>query len=115
MLLAALAVTASANNVDDATRSHRWLLYGISPPSPSRIDPRRSGAGVELPVDLAQVAAVEGGIDRGGGDAGVAEQLLHHAQVGAALEQVRGERVPQRVRVHPGLHARTAGVLLKDL
>ena len=33
-----------------------------------------------------------------GRDRGVPEQLLHHAHVGPALEQVRRERVPQRVR-----------------
>ena len=31
----------------------------------------------------------------------MAEHLLHAAQVGAALEQVRRERVAQEVRVHP--------------
>ncbi|GAB4929494.1 hypothetical protein MAHJHV33_49790 [Mycobacterium avium subsp. hominissuis] len=30
-----------------------------------------------------------------------AEQLLHHPHVGAALEQVGGERMPQHVRRHP--------------
>src|SRR5262249_57591873 len=81
MLLAAWAVaawTASATDttrIGSAARSHRWLRYGMEPPSPSRCDPRRSGTGVELTVHLAQVAAVEVGVDRGGADAGVAEQL----------------------------------------
>jgi hypothetical protein len=30
----------------------------------------------------------------------VTEQFLHHANIGAALEQVRRERVPQVVRRH---------------
>src|SRR5690606_37995169 len=37
-----------------------------------------------------------------GGDRCVSEQLLHHAHVCAAFEQVRGERVPQRVRGNVG-------------
>src|SRR5919202_374350 len=37
----------------------------------------------------------------GRGQRGVAEQLLDGPQVGPALEQVGGERVPQRVRGHP--------------
>ncbi len=32
---------------------------------------------------------------------GVAQHLLDRAEVGAALEQVRGEGVSQEVRVHP--------------
>ena len=33
----------------------------------------------------------------------VPQQLLNGAQVGAALQQVRGERVPQRMRADAGL------------
>ena len=51
-------------------------------------------------------------VDLGGGHRRVAEQLLDHADVGAAVEQVGGERVPQRVRrdlgVHPGPLGRLA-------
>src|SRR5512134_1688788 len=36
-------------------------------------------------------------IDLCGGDVGVAEQLLHRAQVGAAVEQMAGEGVAQHV------------------
>ena len=39
-------------------------------------------------------------------DVGVAEHLLDAAEVGAALQQMRRERVPQQVRMHPaGLEA----------
>jgi hypothetical protein len=38
------------------------------------------------------------GVDRGGGDVGVAQQHLHRAQVGAVVQQVRGEGMAQGVR-----------------
>jgi hypothetical protein len=38
------------------------------------------------------------GVDLRGGDVGVAQQQLHHAQVGAVVDEVRGEGVAQRVR-----------------
>src|SRR5919112_2833363 len=38
------------------------------------------------------------GVDLGGGEAFVAEQLLDHAEIGPALEQVRRERMAERVR-----------------
>ena len=37
----------------------------------------------------------------------MAEQFLHGAHVGAALDQVRGERVPERVRVKRTIDAGT--------
>lgn len=37
-------------------------------------------------------------VDGGGRNVGMAEQHLHGAQVGAVIEQVRRERVPQGVR-----------------
>ena len=39
-------------------------------------------------------------VNLGGGDAFVSEHLLHGAEVGAALDEVRGEGVPERVRTH---------------
>jgi hypothetical protein len=38
------------------------------------------------------------GVDLRGGQVAVAQQHLHHAQVGAVVEQVRGEGVAQGVR-----------------
>ena len=50
-----------------------------------------------LVVDFAEVAPRDVGVDLGGGEAGVAEEFLDGAQVGAGLEQVGGEGVAERV------------------
>jgi hypothetical protein len=49
-------------------------------------------------VDARQVLEIEVGINLCRGDIGVAEQLLHRAQVRARFEQVRGEGMAQHVR-----------------
>ena len=49
-------------------------------------------------MQLLQPLARHVGVDLRGGNVGVAEQHLHHAQVGAMVEQVGGEGVAQRVR-----------------
>ena len=51
-------------------------------------------------VDVLEVLGREVGVELGGREVGVAEHLLQRAQVAAAGEQVRGERVAQRVRAH---------------
>ena len=50
-------------------------------------------------VDLAQALGVDVAVHLRGRERGVAEQLLDRAQVGAALEQMRRERVPEPMRV----------------
>ena len=60
------------------------------------------GAGVGGDVDLAEPVHRDQGVDLGGGDRRVAEQFLDHPDVGASVEHVGGERVPQRVRRHAG-------------
>ena len=50
-------------------------------------------------IGLHQPRLIDAGIDLGRGEGGVAEQLLDRAQVGAALEQVRGVGVTEPVRV----------------
>ncbi len=54
-----------------------------------------------LVVHLRQVLKVEVGVDLGGGEAGVAEQFLHRAQVAGGFEQMGGEGVAQQVGVNP--------------
>ncbi len=51
---------------------------------------------------LGQAVGGDVGVDLGGGDVGVAQQGLDHAQVGAAFQQVGGEGVAQDVGADPG-------------
>ena len=53
-----------------------------------------------LIVDAGEVLEIKVGVDLGCRDVGVAEQLLHPAQVLARFEQMGGERVPKQVRVN---------------
>ena len=55
------------------------------------------GPAVDLPDPLAGQVRVE----LGRGDTRMSEQLLDDPQVGAAFEQMRRERVAQRVRADP--------------
>src|SRR6185436_14920931 len=76
---------------------------------------------VRLPIHLDEVCGVDVGVALRGGELHVPEQLLDRAQVCPALQQVRRERVPQRVRTdaeacaargdvarHQSLHAASA-------
>src|SRR5215469_11703719 len=51
-------------------------------------------------VNAGEMLEVKVGVDLRSRDVGVAEQLLHSAQLPARLEQVRGKGVPEQVRVH---------------
>src|SRR5205807_2385143 len=70
-----------------------------------------SGAGVRLVVAVAQAVGGHVGVNLRGAQAAVAEQLLHAADVGPAVEQVRGEAVPQAVRAGARVEARLGQVL----
>ncbi len=48
-------------------------------------------------------------VDLRGGDVGVAEQLLHAAKFSTGFKEMRGERVPEQVRVHVLLEPLLAG------
>ena len=50
-------------------------------------------------VDPGQVLEIQMGVDLGGAQVGVAEQLLHRAQVAGGLQHMGGERVAQLVRM----------------
>ena len=54
----------------------------------------RSRPGVRLAVGAAEAVGGDVGVALGRGQGGVAEQLLHRPQVGAALEEVGGGGVP---------------------
>ena len=58
-----------------------------------------SGSGVGPPVDRAQPLLAHVGVHLGRGQAGVAQQLLDHPQVGPPVEQVGGVGVAQGVGV----------------
>ena len=62
---------------------------------------------MRLEVGVAPVTVGDVRVALGRRDVGVPEHLLHAAEVGAALEQVRRERMAQEVRMHaPRLEAR---------
>jgi len=50
-------------------------------------------------IDVAAPAVRDVRVQLGRAEIGVAEHLLDAAQIGSAFEQVRGERMPQEVRV----------------
>ena len=54
--------------------------------------------GVVLEDELFQALLQHVRVDLRGGDVGVSQQLLHRAQVGAAVQQMAGKGVPQDVR-----------------
>ena len=49
-------------------------------------------------MERLQPLARDVGVDLGGRDVGVPEEQLHDAPVGRSVEEMGGERVPQRVR-----------------
>src|SRR5687768_4948594 len=63
---------------------------------------RRIGPRMSLVVDLLHPAGRQVRVDLGRAEALVPEQLLHAAQVGAVVEQVRREAVAERVGLIPG-------------
>src|SRR5580765_484947 len=66
-------------------------------------------------IDVAAPAVRDVRVQLGRAEIGVAEHLLDAAQVGSAFEQVRGERMPQQVRVDAlRVEARTAGEAAQD-
>ena len=60
---------------------------------------RPAGVGVGREVRLAAPPIGDMRVPLGGREVGVAEHLLHRAEIGPALEQMGGERVAQQVRV----------------
>ena len=89
------------------------LLGQGSPACARRAPPRSSGstpsgrpaprARMRRVVHLTEVVFGHQRVDLRGGDARVPEQLLHDADVGASLQQVGREGVPERVERYPTL------------
>src|SRR5258708_1605979 len=91
-----------ANMIGGATMQMVASVPLRSPKSVRAFRRARPGrARMKRAVHLAQVALGEMCVNLGGRDVAVAEHLLHGAQVGAALEQMRGEAMPQSVRADP--------------
>src|SRR5687767_9547484 len=67
-------------------------------PWPSKMPWREASSGMVLGVRRLQALARDVGVDLRGGDIGVAEKELHHAQVGAVVDEVRGEGMAQHMR-----------------
>ena len=80
----------------------RWTVY-------------TSAARMKLPVDASQIFAINVRVDLRGRDVRVPEHVLHGTQVGATLEQMGGERVPQGVRRDAGADPRRGYVFPQDL
>src|SRR5438270_2144368 len=74
----------------------------------------RLGARMGLLVDQPETFSGNLGVHLGGRDRGVAEQLLHGPNVGAAVEHVGGARVPEDVRRQPGTEADLVSVTTDD-
>ena len=73
-----------------------------------------AGPRVEPGVDLAEPAELDPRVDLGGGDRGVTQHLLDHAEVGPAGEEVGGEAVAERVRADLRREPGGPGMLLDD-
>ena len=61
--------------------------------------------GMGFAVGFAESGRADVGVDLRGHQAFVAEQFLHAADVGAAVEEMRGEAVAQRMRRGAGVEA----------
>ena len=71
---------------------------------------------MKAPMDVLEPLLVHMRVDLRRGDIGVAEHLLDHPEIGAVVQQVRGEGVPQQVRVDFGrIESGQRRALLHDL
>ena len=68
-----------------------------------------SRPGMGFVVYLGEMLEVKVGIDLGRGDVGVAEQLLHAAEIVAGLQQVGCKGMAEQVREHVGIDALAPG------
>ena len=101
LLASSRAEGAEPRNRAKCSRSRRYAstVRGARCAASSARKPSSSGSGMRAVVDTAQALSVDVAVDLRGGEGRVPEQLLDRAEVGAAFEQVRRERVAQLVRV----------------
>src|SRR5215469_17308761 len=69
---------------------------------------------MELPVNGSKIVPIDVRVDLRRRQVGMPEHLLHGAEVSPTLEEMRRERVPERVRGHPLGDPRALGGLLDD-
>ena len=86
------------------------LLFGPLNPTLFCLRPR-----VRRVIGFGEVLKVQPCVDLGGADVGVAQQLLHAAQVAAGLQHMAGKGMAQHVRVHRRGHARLQAAPLQAL
>ena len=60
------------------------------------------------------MSPIDMGVDLGGSDVGMTEEILNDSEIGPPLHQMGGETVPEHVRVD-ALQTDQAGVLSNDL
>src|SRR5579885_3823161 len=94
--------------------SRRVAFMDSGPRSSTSLIPHPSRTRVGLLVALLKAVGRHVGVNLRGAQAAVAEQFLHAADVGAVVEQVGGEAVPQRVRAGPRVQAGLLEVLLQQ-
>lgn len=70
---------------------------------------------MKLSMDASQIVAIDVSVDLRGRDIGVTKHLLNGAKVGAALQQMSGEGMPQRVGRYRLLDPGNFNVLPKNL
>ena len=66
-------------------------------------------------IDLLHAGGGDVGVDLGGAEVGVAEELLDAAEVGAVVEEVGGEAVPEFVRADLEADGGVAQVFLQEV
>src|SRR5215211_6975540 len=95
------APTGFASTAAAAVRSRRYAstVRGASLAAETARNASTSGSRMGSVIDAAEPPAVDVGIHLRCRERAVAEQLLDHAQVGAALEQMGRECVPEAMRV----------------
>lgn len=66
-------------------------------------------------MNFFQARAVDVRVDLGRGDIRVSQHQLHRAEIGAALDQMSGKRMAQRVRRHFFFNTRGQGMAANEL
>ncbi len=72
-------------------------------------------AGMKAPMHLTQASRCDVRVDLRGGDVGVPEHRLHGTEIGAAVEEMGGERMPEAVRRDAAVERRAPEILLQEL